>query len=213
MFGVCELLLLGVNQIDFIPHTHIRTDRTPGTLVFFVTYFGNLCALFLMVGQWDRLCYSVGPLRCFAGCGTRLPFILLCFHSFIRSILFAFIARILFRPVQRGETRVIETHPIPRVGTRLESARRGNACACVFGAAFLLYGRVMNKLTAIHQERPSAVTHTYTQLKEVVPYYKTHRSTGMSSSPGLPEVVPATRLGPLSRHVPDETITNGIGIH
>ena len=38
-----------------------------------------------MVGQWDRLCYSVGPLRCFAGCGTRLPFILFML-SFIHSV-------------------------------------------------------------------------------------------------------------------------------
>ena len=69
------------------PAGSARTDsRTPGTLVLFCDlFFGNLCALFLMVGQWDRLS----------------------------------------RP------------PIPRVGTRLESARTGvNACACVFGAAF-----------------------------------------------------------------------------
>ena len=69
------------------PAGSARTDsRTPGTLVFFCDlFFGNLCALFLMVGQWDRLCYSVGPLRCFAGCGTRLPFILFML-SFIHSV-------------------------------------------------------------------------------------------------------------------------------
>ena len=66
----------------------LRPHRLPGlsgTLVFFATYFfGNLCALILMVGHWD-LCYSVGPLRCFAGCGTRLPFILFML-SFIHSV-------------------------------------------------------------------------------------------------------------------------------
>ena len=85
------------------PAGSARTDsRTPGTLVFFCDlFFGNLCALILMVGQWDRLS----------------------------------------RP------------PIPRVGTRLESARTGvNACACVFGAAFFaVWPCCMNKLTAIHQ--------------------------------------------------------------
>ena len=38
-----------------------------------------------MVGQWDLVCYSVGPSPCFAGCGTRLPFFVM-FMSFIHSI-------------------------------------------------------------------------------------------------------------------------------
>ena len=77
------------------PPGGLRPHRLPDSRnprFFCDLFFGNLCALILMVGQWDRLS----------------------------------------RP------------PIPRVGTRLESARTGvNACACVFGAAFLLYGRVV----------------------------------------------------------------------
>jgi len=70
------------------PPGGLRPHRLPDSRnprFFCDLFFGNLCALFLMVGQWDRLCYSVGPLRCFAGCGTRLPFILFML-SFIHSV-------------------------------------------------------------------------------------------------------------------------------
>ena len=58
------------------------------------------------------------------------------------------------RPVQRGETRVIETHP-PHPACRYpvrECSDRGERLRlCLWGRIFAVWPCCMNKLTAIHQ--------------------------------------------------------------